>query len=350
MLFLVQAKRGGEYLYHRVLGHCYQLSLSNLSMVDVFFSPRGLLSLACKALRKLLASCGDPMAIVKTPYGLTFMPLSHELPAYYSRFPLYDSVINRLASSIRGQHGRLVCVDVGGNIGDSALCARLCHKDIYLLIEPNPIYRKCAATNLRVKPAAIEIVDSLVGAVDAELGVSELASHGTAKFTLSDQDSHRQVTSIDTLVFNRPHLAPNFIKIDTDGHDMACLQGARQTIKRFRPVVMFEADSFGDSDYCQRLLDCLSVFSEAGYERMMVYSNIGHLVWTGDVDDVASIARLIFYHLTSKALYYDFVIVPNNDSFFDKELLFFADLPEQETLRQAARSCIDLMVPPNGFV
>jgi hypothetical protein len=131
---------------------------------------------------------------------------------------------------------------------------------------------------------------------------------------------------------------------------MACLQGARQTIKRFRPVVMFEADSFGDSDYCQRLLDCLSVFSETGYERMMVYSNVGHLVWTGDVDDVASIARLLFYHLTSKALYYDFVIVPKNDLFFDKELLFFAGLPEQETLRQAARSCIDLMVPPNGFV
>lgn len=333
-----------------MLGYCYEASLTNLSATGIMFSPQGHLSILCKLLRKLLIRCGDPLAIVRTPYGLTSMPLSHALPAYYFRFPLYDSVIDRLAASIRTQHGRLVCVDVGGNIGDSALCARLSHKDIYLLIEPTQIYRECAATNLRVTPATIDIVDCLVGAVDAELGVSESAAHGTARFTLSDQDSRRKVTSIDTLISNRPHLAPNFIKIDTDGHDMACLQGARQTIKRFRPVVMFEADSFGDSTYCQKLLDCLDAFSETGYERMLVYSNIGHLVWAGSVDDVASIARLLFYHLTSKALYYDFVVVPNNDTFFGQELVFFAARPQQEALRQAARSCIDLMVPPNGIV
>lgn len=219
-------------------------------MFGVLCSPRGLLSTSCKALQKILASCGEPVVIAKTPHGLTFIPLSHELPAYYFRFPLCDSIINPIATSIRAQHEHLVCVDVGGNIGDSAFCIRLCDKNVYLLIEPTQIYRGCATTNLRVTPATIEIVDCLVGAVDAELGVSESAAHGTGRFMLSDQDSRRQVTSIDTLVSHRPHLAPNFTKIDTDGHDMACLQGARKTIKRFRLVVMFKAESFGDSTYC----------------------------------------------------------------------------------------------------
>jgi len=341
---------GWKHFYHRLLGYSYELSLTELIASGALWLPRRLLGLVCKTLRKVIGLCGDPLVKVRTPYGLTNMPLSHELPGYYFRFPLYDSVINRLGQYIRVQHHRLMCIDVGGNIGDSALCACLHKGDKYLLIEPTPVYRTCATANLQGSPADVEIVDCLVGAVHGEQKIAAMAGRGTARFTHSDNAGLEKVTTIDTLVSTRSHLTPNFIKIDTDGHDLACLQGARQTIKSFTPFVMFEADSFGNPEYSRNLLDCLQAFSECGYEHMLVYSNVGHLVWAGSIAEVASVAKLLFYQLTSGAIYYDILVVPRNESFIDQEFSFFANSAQHKANSQAARLCINFMTTPDRSV
>jgi len=122
-----------------VLGVCYELSLTNLSTIGVLRSRWGAIAILCKAARKIFIRLLDPLALVRTPHGLTLMPLSHELATYYFRFPLYDSVIGRLATYIRESQGSLVYIDIGANIGDSALCATLGERDISLLLEPTKV-------------------------------------------------------------------------------------------------------------------------------------------------------------------------------------------------------------------
>lgn len=327
----------------RLLGACYEHSLTNLSTIGVLRSRGGLVTLFCKTMRKLLIRLSDPLALVRTPQGLILMPLSHELATYYFRFPLYDSVIGRIATYIRESQGSLVYVDVGANIGDSAFCVTLGERDISLLLEPTKVYRECAATSLSRIAASVEIIDCLGGAYDADLEMATSAARGTARFTPSRQASPRRLATIDALVGARPHLKPNFIKIDTDGHDLACLEGAKKTIRRFHPYVLFEADIFGDPAYCQKMFGCLRMFSESGYENMLVYSNIGHLVWSGSIESIDSVAKLLFYQLISGVLYYDVVVLPAGSHFDASELVFFARLPPDEPKRVAAQSLIEFM-------
>lgn len=294
-------------------------------------------------MRKLVIRISDPLALVRTPHGLTLMPLSHELATYYFRFPLYDSVIGRIATYIRECQGNLAYIDIGANIGDSALCASLGEGDISLLLEPNKVYRECAAINLSSIAASVELIDCLAGAHDADVQMVTSAAHGTARFTPSRQASPRRLATIDALVSARPHLKPNFIKIDADGHDLACLEGAKETIRRFHPYVLFEADIFGDPAYCQRMFGCLRMFSESGYKNMLVYSNVGHLVWSGSIDSIDSVARLLFYQLISSVLYYDIVVLPAGSHFDASELAFFARIPPDDPKRVAAHSLIEFI-------
>ena len=184
-------------------------------------------------MRKLLIQLSNPLALVRIPQDLILMPLAHELATYYFRFPLNDSVIGRIATYIRESQGSLVYVDVGANIGDSAFCVTLGERDISLLLEPTKVYRECAATNLSRIAASVEIIDCLAGAYDADLEMATSAARGTARFTPSRQASPGRLATIDALVGARPHLKPNFIKIDTDGHDLACLEGAKRRSDAF---------------------------------------------------------------------------------------------------------------------
>jgi len=324
----------------RLLGRCYELSLSTVPSFQRLLSPSGIAALFFNAVRKLFVQLADPTILVRTPYGLTHMPLSHELPTYYFWHPLYDSVIDRLSAYIRSSHGPLCLVDIGANIGDTALCARLTEDDCALLIEPTSAFRQCAKLNTGNTKASIEILDCFIGAVDVRAALQGDSHQGTARFRFDAGGTKVTLCTIDKLVFGRPHLKPNFIKIDTDGHDLECLQGARETIAAFRPYVLFEADVFDSADYCTAFLSCCSHFVQSGYEQIVVYSNIGNLLWSGHITDTSTIAQLLFYHITSGVLYYDILFIPPNSSFEKDERDFFAKRLDQESKRTAAFSCL----------
>ena len=50
------------------------------------------------------------------------------------------------------------------------------------------------------------------------------------------------VTTLDDFFAGRS-LQPNFLKIDVEGHELAVLQGARQTLKKHRPTILVECEA-----------------------------------------------------------------------------------------------------------
>ena len=50
------------------------------------------------------------------------------------------------------------------------------------------------------------------------------------------------VTTLDDFFGNKPH-GPAFLKIDVEGHELAVLDGARQTLERYRPTILLECEA-----------------------------------------------------------------------------------------------------------
>lgn len=79
--------------------------------------------------------------------------------------------------------------------------------------------------------------------VDGEVNLSVTPNHMYAAVTQDDQVANREVRTVraarlDTLVSEATADVPFLIKIDTDGHEIAVLEGAGQTLKNTACVVI----------------------------------------------------------------------------------------------------------------
>ena len=71
----------------------------------------------------------------------------------------------------------------------------------------------------------------------------------------------------------------SFIKLDVEGFEGFALQGAIETLKEFKPVVLFEANGTGSTHFGARWIDPKTVLTEFGYKHRvrLPYKNE---VWT----------------------------------------------------------------------
>jgi FkbM family methyltransferase len=131
-----------------------------------------------------------------------------------------------------------VALDVGANVG---LWSRDLVKSFNHVIafEPVAIFRECLETNVKgdnfeVRPIALGDQDTTGNMIITEdnSGHSHLDPN-----TMGTGDV--QVVRLDKLNFNEV----NYIKVDCEGYEFRVLQGAEETIKRCKPIVVIEQKS-----------------------------------------------------------------------------------------------------------
>ena len=98
--------------------------------------------------------------------------------------------------------------------------------DYVVAIEPSNLADQIQVENVRVIRAAVGHEPGRVGMADGK--------HNTGQRHVVDGDEIEMIT-LDSL-----NLAPDFVKIDVEGMEWHTLMGGEQTIRRHRPVVMFE--------------------------------------------------------------------------------------------------------------
>ena len=158
-----------------------------------------------------------------------------------------DRHLNVLASKVFPRlAGRGTCVDIGANIGNHSLFFSQ-HFGEVIAIEPHPrTYRllqlnselasnvfpvNAGCSNRRRKAWAIENPTNIGGtSISAE---SERAEEGAGKvqFELYPLDDMEAVNRRNDI---------GFVKIDIEGHEMECLEGATDTLTKHKPVVALE--------------------------------------------------------------------------------------------------------------
>ncbi|MFF7977819.1 FkbM family methyltransferase [Streptomyces sp. NPDC007901] len=233
--------------------------------------------------RRFWAAHGDPYITCRVAGRELVMPLSHDLPVILSGWPHYSQNLARLTALAAKDRQDFTMVDIGANIGDTAVLMRGAVTAPVLCVEGDGLFLRFLRRNLRHLDD-IEIEEAYVATSREDIGRSHavLRQAGTAALVPSGSDvaPTRPFRSLTDILSSHPRFSsPGFVKIDTDGADPRIIVANAELLARARPVVFFEfaplwAAKAGDDNPYR----AITALAEAGYQGALVYANTGELL------------------------------------------------------------------------
>jgi len=124
-------------------------------------------------------------------------------------------------------------IDIGSNIGTHAIYyAQFGHVHCF---EPNPIAFECLKYNMRKVDATL--YNMAVGECNGYVNMSS-PEDGNYGAVYTEKGDMIPVVTIDELCLDEC----DFIKIDNEGDEIEALRGAKDTIRKFKPVMCIESN------------------------------------------------------------------------------------------------------------
>lgn len=227
--------------------------------------------------------------------------LSVDIQSYIERQIIYKKnyIENINFHLIKNLKENSVYLDIGANIGTTTLPIALLHPSIEVhSFEPNPRINKKLRRNIKMNAATnIRVFD---------YGVSNKASQAELFFTKSEKGNHGtsalrqnsdivfpdkidiQLHSVDehSVECNLP---VSLIKIDVQGFELEVLLGAQNTIKKYKPIIIFEHEDRYHTDPEETKTKLADLFDSLEYEIYEIdkydYRNLRHVVWTENINE-----------------------------------------------------------------
>lgn len=265
--------------------------------------------------RKILIKLNDSVLIKYELEGRTiFLPLRHDLPFVKKAHPFYDLNIGRIAKYLLEKYPLLKAIDIGANVGDTAIIIKS-NADIPLLcIEGEPFYFNLLTKNTsNLKNIFYE--KCLVGdPADKKLYLISYKGSATLSSTESNTTSiFRNLTSI--LKDHREIDIVKYIKIDTDGFDCKIIRGNVDFIKEHKPVIFFEYDPHFLSINKDDGISVFELLTSLGYKTAILYNNTGEFLISLDISNLKALRQLhLFYSGRNTEMYLDICVFNNDDS------------------------------------
>jgi FkbM family methyltransferase len=147
-----------------------------------------------------------------------------------------------------------VVYDIGANLGFFALLAKRFAGDAGRVIafEPSPQTLELLNENLALNPERVEVVEAAVSDHDGRGTLLQVSDHGWSH--LDDRGHHPQtvgthdvqVIRLDTEIAAGRLPAPDVIKLDIEGSEIAALTGLTETLATHGPTIICELHSTND--------------------------------------------------------------------------------------------------------
>lgn len=291
-------------------------------------------------LRALFLRFSDPIITLEFRGFTLSMPFSHTLFINQKLYPNYDMQLHKIASYIQSKTDQLRMIDIGANIGDTAVLTNIAHAD-FLLVEGEKsyfdllkknVFRHYAKTLKEQQGGGIKIENCFITDKDGTYNINLAQGSGRLeKITPADSleskhhaDSSNPANHSDSLIFktldsivSEHNFKPNFIKIDTDGFDFKVLRSAQQTLKESQSLVLFEWDMFHLQAQDENPLSIFSYLESLGYHQALIFDNFGTLLCAVELSDTQNLKLLLDYTLYSNKniYYYDVLLFPKNSPF-----------------------------------
>jgi FkbM family methyltransferase len=208
-----------------------------------------------------------------------YLPWSHPLPDYAWSRDYYGQNLIELAAALAARHnGSFNVLDVGANVGDSALQLLLRVDAKVLSVEGDPYWVRYLRMNTDADPR-ITVVEGLLTTEDeAAAGVRPVRGSGTTSFEPgSSGDDGPASVSVTSLRSNYPEFADvRLIKSDTDGFDTVLVPALAGAWRDVSPVLHFEFDPELTSKATGADPNAVwEGLEELGYTELLVWDNAG---------------------------------------------------------------------------
>jgi len=202
------------------------------------------------------------------------LPWSHRLPDYAAASASYGQNLVDLARLL-AETSPLKVMDIGANVGDSALQILHAADGNVLCVEGDPAYLEFLHLNVD-NDDRIDVVEALLAVSEAGAGMKAVRTGGTTRFVSGDADDAMPSVTPAALRAAFPGFADlRLVKSDTDGYDISLVPVVAEEWADAHPVLFFEYDP-----YLIRLagLDPLAVWPRLeglGYSDIAVWDNGG---------------------------------------------------------------------------
>jgi FkbM family methyltransferase len=209
-----------------------------------------------------------------------YLPWSHLLPDYAKSRATYGQNLVELAAGLAKRSGAadgpMKVLDVGANIGDSAL--QIMHRTgaQVLCVEGDPYWAGYLRKNLGTNADAV-IAEALLTPAEGEWDSSSpVRIGGTTKFVQADGGSMPRL-SVAKLRERNPRFDKlRLVKSDTDGFDAMLVPAVAEVWKDAGPVLFFEFDPILTREADKRDPNALwGQLAELGYTNLVIWDNGG---------------------------------------------------------------------------
>ena len=170
------------------------------------------------------------------------LPWSHRLPDYAAANPAYGQNLVDLARLLARPESPLTVLDVGANVGDSALQILHATDARVMCVEGDPAYLDYLRLNVGDDPR-VTIVEGLLAVGEDETAGTAVRSGGTTRFVHGGDGEAMPTVTTTELRKAHPDFADlRLVKSDTDGYDVSLVPAVAAAWKEARPVLFFEYD------------------------------------------------------------------------------------------------------------
>lgn len=240
------------------------------------------------------------------------LPWSHRLPDYVAVHATYGRNVVELAAALAERtDGPLQVLDIGANVGDTALQILSEVDALVLCVEGDPYWLTWLARNVAADPRVV-IEASLVG-VDGGAELTPVRRGGTTRFEAAGVAGSARVSTPAQVRDRHPDFAGvRLVKCDTDGFDVPIVPAVAQAWSG-TPVLFFEYDHRLTRLAGHDPMTVWPALSDLGYVEAGVWDNHGRPL--GRVPLAAMAERSALQDRPRRGWdYWDVAVVHDDDS------------------------------------
>lgn len=203
------------------------------------------------------------------------IPPNFALPSFQKNIKLYDRFLPVLAKKLTSNK---IIIDVGANIGDTAVAIVQHCKNPIICIEPSDVFFPYLENNIKkLTPDDFNRVKTFKKLVGTGLLSGELyhSVGGTASVKIAENLNTITHIALDKLIENSSDVL--LLKVDTDGFDFDVIKSAEKILSDSEPILFWENEI--SEDFQNKGFDELySLLTNKGYKYIYIFDNFGNLI------------------------------------------------------------------------